>query len=153
MLEPSTPTLKERLERLPQELYDRIHDEVFTIPPVRKGSYRFVGPNYRPPPVLQINKEARARHQRDYYSTIFCGHIKVIEKWLESLSAEQRLMIVRVGCWYTEKRMTTLQSKLLEDSSRCIIREKQLMKRWREDMPRLELRATRQDCIPYMYLL
>ncbi|KAK4617574.1 hypothetical protein CLAFUW4_11871 [Fulvia fulva] len=71
--------LKHRLEALPQELYDMIHDHTFTILP----TYQLIAATYKPPSILQVNRSIRTGLLPTYYSTTTFEFISpgIYEKW------------------------------------------------------------------------
>ena len=67
--------LAERLQSLPQELFDQIYDEVFTA---AAGTEVHIDGRYQPPVQLRVTHASREQFAKSYYGTItfrFCVDI------------------------------------------------------------------------------
>ncbi|KAK4494304.1 hypothetical protein PRZ48_014602 [Zasmidium cellare] len=77
----NTATLRQRLEALPQELYDEIYDLTFTP----DGGTRNISDTYRPPAQLQVSRATRLQFSKAYFGDGAVFRVQteeVLGKWL-----------------------------------------------------------------------
>ncbi|CZT15458.1 uncharacterized protein RCC_01314 [Ramularia collo-cygni] len=93
--------MRERLEDLPQELYDQIYKTVFTAPPGVRNMHNGDGVNTR---LLQISRASRALYAKSYYgagadfvftSEMYLYHSTMLS-WIQVLPAEHLEYIERI---------------------------------------------------------
>lgn len=63
-----SPSLRDLLESLPQELYEQIYNETFTIDSSLHQEIH-INKSWRPPLLLQVNRASRAKILHSYYSS------------------------------------------------------------------------------------
>lgn len=92
----SNPTsLRQRLENLPQELYDKIFALTFTA----QACTREVTFSYLPPTLLQVNRTSRQHFTKAYYgndATFRFADWDLLVKWLLSLTEQSEALVDRI---------------------------------------------------------
>ena len=87
-------TLADRVQALPQELYDEIYHLTFTAVPSIQHISKAKG--YRPPSCLQVNRATRKTIAPVYYSSIFYITREDGWRWIASLSRSHFEMLNEV---------------------------------------------------------
>ena len=102
----TTQQLAQRLQRLPQELYDKVYD--FTFTPVDTTQIR-INRGYAPPSTLQVDRKSREEFAKTYYSTAsFHGRdLFLINGWVHSLSEEHQDLLRSITYEEEVKRTNT----------------------------------------------
>lgn len=77
--------LSQRLQNLPQELFDKIHDLVF-----QNANSVSIGRAYKPPSNLQVDRQSRSALISDYFckTEFYSDDGNLLAKWLFSLQPE-----------------------------------------------------------------
>lgn len=107
-------SLPEQMQRMPQEIWDVIHDLVFA-PPLSNPASRSVriDRDYKPPALLQVERAFRDAHQDAYYSTttFVIADPTLGRRWARTLTDEQFAKVNRIRCAFGPER--TLRSSII----------------------------------------
>lgn len=127
-----TNSLIERVQSLPSELYEEIYNLTFTV----NTETCYVDKAYRPPGILQVNKNWRsALRQRYYDKTIFripagLNGVEHLTRWLTFCTQEHGRNIASPTLHIlSEKRITTPIRRMWDKTNDLVMNRSTLVRR------------------------